>query len=135
MEHNYLLDTNICIDFIRGNKKVRDKIINAGENHCYISIITLYELTFGAYYAGEEYREKELAKIELIKDIMQIIDLPDDASYYARKQAELQSNGIAIDSFDMLIATTAMANNLILVTDNMKHFKRIKGLELENWIR
>ena len=49
-KNRYLLDTNICIAFLRGNRDIADKLISIGEGYCCLSVITLYELMFGAYY-------------------------------------------------------------------------------------
>ena len=51
MKNNYLLDTNICIALLRGNRDVAQKLIDLGEGRCCLSVITLYELMFGAYYS------------------------------------------------------------------------------------
>ena len=92
--NKYLLDTNICIALLRGgNRNVATRLIEAGEGNCSLSVITVYELMFGAYHSQHESRE-----------------VPK-------------------------IAATALTHNLVLVTDNTKHFQRITGLRLENWIR
>ena len=52
---------------------------------------------------------------------------------YGEYKALLSKSGKLIDDMDMLIAATAITHNLILVTNNAKHFSRIKGLEIENW--
>lgn len=129
----YLLDTNICISFLRGNRNVADKLIAIGEGNCYLSIITVYELMFGAYYSKHEARE--VPKVKLFIDRFPIVSLLDSAEVYAVEKTKLQSAGILIDEFDLLIASTALSGDFVLVTDNIKHFQRIAGLKIENWIR
>ena len=63
-----------------------------------------------------------------------IISLIDSAEKYAIIKTRLRSQGIMIDEFDLMIAATAWAGDYILVTDNVKHFQRIKDLRMENWI-
>lgn len=129
----YLLDTNICIALLRGNKDVAKKLIKAGEGNCCISVITLYELMFGAYYSKHE--EQEVSKVKSFTNRFPIISLLDFAEEYATQKTLLRSAGIMIDEFDLLIAATALSGNYILVTDNLKHFQRIQRLDLENWIK
>lgn len=97
-----------------------------------MSVITLYELMFGAYYSKHE--EREVVKVKLFTERFPIISLIDSAEKYAIIKTRLRSQGIMIDEFDLMIAATALAGDYILVTDNVKHFRRIKDLRIENWI-
>jgi tRNA(fMet)-specific endonuclease VapC len=54
---------------------------------------------------------------------------------YAKEKARLKKSGIILDDFDILIGSTAIANNLILVTDNKKHLSRLSNIKIENWIK
>ena len=128
----YLLDTNICIALLRGNEDVAQKLIKIGEGNCCLSVITLYELMFGAYYSRHE--DREVPKVKTFTGRFPIVSLLDFAEDYAKMKTLLRSDGVMIDEFDLLIAATALSGNYILVTDNLKHFQRIKGLSLENWI-
>lgn len=129
----YLLDTNICIALLRGNKNVAQKLIKIGEGNCCISVITLYELMFGAYYSKRE--EQEVPKVKNFADRFPVISLLNSAEEYAIHKTQLRLSGIMIDEFDLLIAATALSGNYTLVTDNLKHFQRIEGLKMENWIK
>ena len=53
---------------------------------------------------------------------------------YGKHKVQLRRSGEMISDFDLLIGTTAIANDLIMVTENIKEFNRIKGIELQNWI-
>lgn len=132
-QNKYLLDTNICIAFLRGNRDIADKLIRLGEGSCCLSVITLYELMFGAYYSKHE--EREVPKVKQFVDRFPIVSLEDAAEEYAVIKTRLRSSGIMIDEFDLMIAATALSGDYILVTDNIKHFRRITDLRLENWIR
>lgn len=129
----YLLDTNICIALLRGNRDIACRLINIGEGHCLLSVITLYELMFGAYYSKRE--EQEVPKVKRFIDRFPIIPLRDAAETYALLKVRLRSSGILIDEFDLMIAATALEGDYVLVTDNIKHFQRIEGLRIENWIK
>lgn len=102
-----------------------------GIRNCALSVITVYELIFGAYHSG--HVEQELAKVREVLERFVSLPLP-DAEIYAAQKHVLYSSGLKIDDFDLLIASTALADDLILVTDNLKHFQRIKELKIENWI-
>lgn len=52
---------------------------------------------------------------------------------YAKEKARLRKTGLLIDDFDLLIGTTAVAHQLVMVTNNGVHFKRIKGIDIEDW--
>lgn len=130
----YLLDTNIIIAFLKGDASVRQKLHEVGLNNCYISVITDYELTFGAYHAPEAYRQKEIEKIAQIREKLYVLPLP-KASVWAEMKQTLIEDGLSLDDFDLMIASTAKANDMICVTDNQRHFARIPGVQLENWIQ
>ena len=132
--NKYLLDTNICIALLRGgNRNVATRLIEAGEGNCSLSVITVYELMFGAYHSQHE--SSEVPKVRLLTEHFPLIPLLDSAEEYAILKTRLRAAGTPIDDFDLMIAATALTHNLVLVTDNTKHFQRITGLRLENWIR
>ena len=131
--NNYLLDTNICIELLRGNRDVSRKLIALGEGRCALSVITLYELMFGAYYSKR--KEQEVPKVKMFVERFPIIPLTDAAEKYAAIKTQLRSAGILIDEFDLMIAATALTGDYILATDNIRHFQRIADLKIENWIK
>ena len=129
----YLLDTNIVIEYLRHNTVVADKIKSVGVDNCAISVITVHELYWGVYEAPEKYFISELSKVEIIKKYFDIIPLPENDSY-AKTKSSLKKKGEMVDDFDILIAATAMQNNMVVVTDNLSHFERINGISIENWV-
>lgn len=58
----------------------------------------------------------------------------DAVDCYAREKNRLRAMGTPVEDFDLLIASAAVSHDLILVTDNLKHFRNISGLEVENWV-
>lgn len=133
INNKYLLDTNICIALLRGNRDIAKKIIDLGEGTCHLSVITLYELMFGAYYSKRE--KQEVPKVKQFVERFPIVPLVDAVEEYAIIKTRLRSSGILIDEFDLMIAASALAGSYTLVTDNIKHFQRITDLKLENWIK
>jgi tRNA(fMet)-specific endonuclease VapC len=123
----YLLDTNICAFHLRG------KLNLDGRRHCYISEITLFELRFGAENSNSPKKHHELVS-NLVKEftILPIITCID---VYIKEKVRLRKAGTPInDEFDLLIGATAIQNNLILVTDNLKDFVNMEGIKIENWM-
>ena len=91
------------------------------------------ELYYGAYKS--QRIDANLAKVKAIEHSLEIIPNGQEAAeIFARVKAELEIKGTRLDDFDLLIASCALTHNLILVTNNLKHFQRIPGLRLENWI-
>jgi len=129
----YLLDTNICIFYIRGKYALNKKIASVGFENCYISEVTLAELKYGAECSNKKAENKTLIS-EFAKEI-NVLPVFDCFDIYASEKAKLRKAGNLIDDFDLLIASTALSNQLILVTDNIKHFDRIKAVSIENWIK
>lgn len=124
----YLLDTNILVDHIRGKEVINQ--VSAGDE-AVISIITLAELTHGAYKSDNP--KNSLSKIDYTIDKLnlQVENLSKDiVNTFGEIKANLEKKGQRLEDFDLLIAATAKVNNLTLVTRNIKHFKRIKGLKL-----
>lgn len=126
----YLLDTDICIALIKGNTNVREHISGIDPLDCKISEVTRAELLFGAVKSGKERHFNDVITITTMFEELRI-------AYSLREYAEirwlLESQGKKIDTFDLLIAATALYNDLILVTGNESHFERIPNLKIENW--
>lgn len=82
-----------------------------------------------------EARNAGSTQIKQFVEHFPIVPLADAAEEYAIIKTRLRSSGILIDEFDLMIAATALSDDYILVTDNIKHFRRIPDLKLENWIK
>jgi tRNA(fMet)-specific endonuclease VapC len=129
----YLIDTNTCIYFIKGKFNLLDKFEKAGTENCFISEITLAELKFGV--ANSEQPEKNQKTLDNFLTGVTIIPIFHTLDLYAKEKARLRKSGKPIDDFDLLIGTTAVTHNLIMVTNNTDHFTRIKGIQLEDWTK
>ena len=130
---SYLLDTNICIHFLRQHPGIIKRIGQCRENEIAISIITLAELQFGAYNSSQVVNN--IRRIEFFLERTQLLDLtPKTTGIFAIIKASLRKSGNIIDDFDILIGATAIENDLTLVTDNERHFSRIEKIRMVNWI-
>jgi len=128
----YLLDTNICVHFFRGKYDLLTKMKEVGIENCLISEITLAELVYGAEYSNDP--EKNNKFISDFIDKVSIIPILDAIREYGKQKSRLRKEGRLIGDFDLLIGSTAIANNLVVVTENVKDFERLKGIEIQNWI-
>jgi tRNA(fMet)-specific endonuclease VapC len=127
----YLVDTNIWIHFFKGKYGVRDKILNVKAEQLCVSEISIAELIYGAYHSSN--RPKHLHEANMLRDYFCLYSITECIDDYARLRDKLTRQGRTVENFDLLIAATAIHYQLILVTENVKHFKDIPGLEIENW--
>ncbi|MCL2391027.1 MAG: type II toxin-antitoxin system VapC family toxin [Oscillospiraceae bacterium] len=129
----YLLDTNICIYFLNRNSKIVDKLESVSGDDLAISCFNLAELLFGAY--NSEHVDKNLERVRYLESVIEVISFDKKAiDNFAIIKADLKEQGKLIDDFDMLIAAVALSNEMVLVTNNEKHFERITNLKIENWM-
>lgn len=129
---SYLLDTNICIYYLKGLYGLKEKITTAGISNCYLSEITVAELKFGAERSAR--KEENHSQVEAFCSAFTWIPITGSLDVYAKEKARLFSIGKPIDEFDLLIGSTAIANDLILVTHNTKHFTGLAGIDVEDWV-
>lgn len=132
---DYLLDTNILIEIIHGNTITMRNVEAAGHEHCFISIMSLYEMYYGAYNAPKEiFRKQELKRIEWLQERFVVLNLSmDGAMKYGRIKTHLRHIGRPVDEFDMIIGEQAIANGLTLVTHNIRHFRDMSGIKIVDW--
>ncbi len=129
----YMLDTNICIYAIKHKpEQVLQRVKRNIPNGLCISSVTLAELEYGAFKSRAS--EKNRAAIMSLLFVLEVLPFDDRAAVeYGDIRAYLEKQGTPIGSLDMLIAGHARAEDLILVTNNMKEFERVPNLRLENW--
>lgn len=124
----YLLDSDVVIDHLRGKRMIAEEIAALGMS---ISVITQAELYYGAFKSGLGVDVVEKVQMDLRLLGAEMLALEEGILVdYARLKVDLETKGMRLDDFDLLIAATAMYADLILVTRNLKHFQRIKGLRL-----
>lgn len=129
----YYLDTSVCADILRGRLPLVEEMMQASDPALFaIPAIVEAELRLGV--ERSERKEKNQLALERFLGPMAVVPFgPSCALQYAMLCADLQKRGCVIGPNDMLIAATAMANNAVLVSGNVREFKRVKGLMLEYW--
>ena len=128
----YLLDTDTIIYSLKGQPAVVKNLREHINDPIKISAVTLMELYYGAYKSQKV--ESNLAKIKILEHSLDIIPLgKESAELFGIFKAKLQTRGTPLDDFDLILASCALAHNLALVTNNIKHFERVEGLKLTNW--
>ena len=129
-----LIDTNIVSAFMRGNKSVVQKIEEYLSFHdtLSISVITYYEIMRGLKALSNAN------KIKIFESFMSACDILSLDLLIAQKASDiydiLRKKGKLVEDADILIAATALESDLIVVTDNTRHFERVEGLEIVNWL-
>ncbi len=128
----FLLDTDVIIYCLKGNKKVQKNLQNHINDSIKICVISLMELYYGAHKS--EKTSSNLAKIKNLEQSLDIIPIGmESVEVFGMLKAQLENDGSRLDDFDLIIASCALIGNLTLITNNTKHFNRITGLKLENW--
>lgn len=131
----YMLDTNICIELIRNKpQSLIEKITSYQLGEIGASSITVAELAHGANKSNQV--EKNLLALEQFLLAIEVADFDQRASAtYGKIRAFLEKEGNAIASMDMLIGAHALSLNVVMVTNNIKEFKRIPNLQVEDWLK
>ena len=128
----YLLDTDACIDLLRGVPAMVERLRELTPDDCAISAITSFELFAGVAAARNPARES--AKVSKLLDVIEELPFETEAARRAGAlRAELDAAGTPIGPYDLLIAAHALAIDLVLVTANRSEFGRVAGLALESW--
>jgi tRNA(fMet)-specific endonuclease VapC len=131
----YMLDTSTCIYIIK--RKPADVIGRFRQvriSEVSISSITLSELEYGVMKSSKP-EQNQLALAQFVAP-MEILPYNDEAAQdYGTLRFYLEKHGTPIGSLDMLISAHALSTRSILVTNNVKEFKRVPNLKIENWVK
>ena len=131
----YLLDTNICAFYLRGKYDINQRIDGVGWENCFISEITALELKMGAELSMQRDGIDRTEQLENFFSDIKILPIGEAIDVAAHEKVRLRLAGTPCDdNFDLLIACSAIANNMICVTDNTKDFHRFQNIQLENWV-
>ncbi len=129
----YLLDTDIYIYLAGGNEKIRDKILEVGDENIFLSSISVAELYFGVFYSARQ--SENLKKIQKNLEKLQILNFTrHTAKIFGQLKAQLKKRGRTIADLDLTIASIALQHQHVLVTHNTRHFSTIPELVLEDWV-
>jgi tRNA(fMet)-specific endonuclease VapC len=128
----FLLDTDTCIDVLRGVAAVLEKIEGLSPDDCYVSSITVFELFTGAYLT--RHPNREAGKVDRFLGVLSVVFFDRAAAKEAtRLRAGLERTGKPIGPYDLLIAAQAISCDYTLVSANVREFGRIESLKLEDW--
>ena len=130
----YLLDTNIVSAALRGSVDIDERLSVLDASQWCVSSVTRAELRFGVGLKPASARLRQLVEAFLAA----ATTVPWDAraaDRYGVLRASLRLAGTPIGDFDEMIAAHALSIGAVLVTDNVRHFARVEGLALENWLR
>ena len=128
----YLLDTDIVVFFLRNNRKVYDHIKVLSPQQVFVSVVTVAELEYGNHCSGRYEENKAMLDNFLMQ--VNVVPFADAIPLYAKERYRLRRSGLSIMDFDLVIACTSIVNNMVMVTNNAKHFKRVEGITIENWL-
>ena len=129
----YLLDTNICIYFIKAQYGLNKKIAEVGEQNCFISEMTVAELKYGVENSKTVEAMRKI--IDAFIPNFFVIPVYNSLDVYAKEKAKLRKQGLMIDDFDILIGATAVSNNMVMVTNNVAHLSRLDNIVIEDWTK
>jgi tRNA(fMet)-specific endonuclease VapC len=130
----YMIDTNVCSFILRKEPAPSKRLIQVSPRHTVvISVITYFELCKGAY--AKNAPKGLVAAIEdFILRLTDVLTLDQRAAGRAAQvDAALSAKGMRIGEYDTLIAGHALSAECVLVTNNVSEFKRVRGLEIEDW--
>jgi len=129
------LDTNIITAFLKNDSRVVERVSDYLEffDKLTINIISYYEILRGLKDLGNE--EKLRRFDNFIQENELVFITKDTIEKAAEIYAYLKKEGYLIEDADILMASTAIVEDLVLITNNLKHFKRVKDLRLDNWLQ
>lgn len=132
----YLLDSNICIHFIKNEYNIPAKISSVGLENCFISELTILELMYGIANSASTKKEENRLKLKQFTEGFQnrILPIRPVFELFAEQKTRLRRIGTPISDFDLLIGCTAVLEDCVLVSRNVKEMIRIEGLAYENWV-
>ncbi len=129
-----LLDTNTCIYFLnRASEKIVQQFKELSPSQIKLPSITVAELYYGA--EKSKFKAKKREKVKRFVSTFEIVSFDEKAcTAYAKIRHSLERSGTPVGPMDLLIASIGLAHNFTVVTNNIKEFKRVKGLKLQNWV-
>ena len=134
MSQIYMLDTDTCAFILRKSSPVlleRIQLVPLQQQS--MSVITLAELLYGVQVSSKKKMNRE--GVDALVRHVNVLDWTNEAAeHYAEIRADLKKKGQIIGSNDLLIAAHARSLGAVIVTNNVKDFRRVKGLQLENWM-
>lgn len=132
----YLLDTNICIHFMKNEYNIAEKIKEVSFSNCYISEITILEIRYGIENSSSGKKNHNFIQLASLETSFEdrILLVRSAFKAFAEEKTRLRKAGTLISDFDLLIGCSALTANYTLASRNVREMSRIQGLKYENWI-
>jgi predicted nucleic acid-binding protein len=131
MNVGYLVDTDWAIDYLNGRERTRQRLEELADSGLALSIISLGEIYEGLYYSKDpEGNEKAL--LDFLQDVTVVGIDEKTARLFGRARGRLRAAGRMASDFDLLIGMTARQHDLMLLTNNRRHFENLEGLRMES---
>jgi tRNA(fMet)-specific endonuclease VapC len=128
----FVLDTNVVIHYFKGQGQVAERLLSTPPNEVALPSIAVFELEVGVLRSDNVARRRE--QLRLFLEVVATLPFGRaEATAAAQVRAALETQGLPIGPFDVLIAGTALAHHATLVTRNTREFGRVDGLTVENW--
>jgi tRNA(fMet)-specific endonuclease VapC len=125
----YIVDNNICIYYFKGLFGLKEKFDKIG-----IKSFAIFEITHAELIYGAEKSQKKSQNIKVVEefaDRITIIPIFESFKIYGKEKARLKLKGTIISDLDLFIGATAIINDLILITRNIREFERMENLKIE----
>ena len=130
----YCLDTDIIIEYFRGNEAIKNKIENLGDNDSIgLTWLSVYEFFKGIFASGKFDEEMFLKKF--VESAVMLEESYESTKIGGDIYGTLKRNGNLLNDEDIIIASVVKSRDSVLVTNNEEHFRRINGLKVENWLK
>ena len=130
---SFLLDTDICSAYMKGNGKIQNRFIQYG-GQLAISVATLGELFTWVSRAKAPAKRAQGLK-DLLSDVVVLDATFGIAQRFGETEAAMLDQGLPIREFDLLIAATALVHDLTLITHNTQDFVNVPGLSIDDWLK
>ena len=132
MNPRFMLDTDIVSYFMRDEGGVAERLLRLPATDLCVSAITVAELAFGA---SRRAASKIHRKIGIFTRMIMVMPFDEACAIeFGRVAAESMKRGVPIGQMDAMIAAHALTLDVTLVTNNVRHFSRVRGLRVENWL-
>lgn len=130
---SYMLDTNLCVRLLRDRPKGLRSRFNAEAHTLCVSMITLWELLYGAEKSADPVGNRR--SVNGLAARLDVLAFDAEAAAHAAEiRAVLERQGQVIGPYDLLIAGHARSQGLVVVTGNLREFQRVAGLRSEDWL-
>lgn len=127
-----MLDTDHCIAVLRGSLDLRGRV--SPEEELATTSVSVAELMHGAIRSRQ--KESNVARVEVLLSALVVLPFDEAAGRrFGVLKAELEARGEPLGDMDLQIASIAVENRLPLLTNNTRHFERVSGLRLMNWLK